>query len=104
MQHLQAIADPTRAHILEMLAAQGSMTAGEIVARFTMSAPAISQHLKVLKEAGLVTVEVKAQSRIYRLNPEGLAVIKAWLDELTHVWTEKFDALEQVLKQDTSEI
>ena len=70
MQSLLAIADPTRRRIVELLAVR-ERTAGELVDEFDMSAPAISQHLKVLREAGLVTVRAEGQSRVQSLNPEG---------------------------------
>jgi DNA-binding transcriptional ArsR family regulator len=71
MQVLNAIADPTRQRIVEMLAAR-ELSAGHIAGKFDMSAPAISQHLKVLREAKLVRVRADAQRRIYALDPEGL--------------------------------
>ena len=73
MDKFHALAEPTRRQIVEMLAREGSMTAGDIQARFSVSAPAISQHLKVLREAGVVQVEKRAQQRIYRINPESVS-------------------------------
>ena len=67
-----AIGDPTRRGILDMLARAGKHTAGDIAAAFPrLTQPAVSRHLKVLREAGLVQVEVNAQQRIYGLRPEG---------------------------------
>lgn len=74
-----ALADPTRRSILELLAVRGQMTAGEIHSQFEMSAPAISQHLKVLLKADLIKVEKRAQQRLYRLNPEGMYQVEDWL-------------------------
>jgi DNA-binding transcriptional ArsR family regulator len=76
MQSLSAIADPTRRRIVELLAKR-ERTAGELVAEFDLSAPAISQHLKVLREAGLVTVRAEGQSRVQVLNPDGLDELAA---------------------------
>lgn len=73
-----ALADPTRRRILELLA-QGERPMGDIAASFDVSAPAISQHLKVLREAGLVAVRVDAQKRVYRLEPKGFEEVDAWL-------------------------
>jgi DNA-binding transcriptional ArsR family regulator len=76
---LAALADPVRREIVELLAA-GEMGAGEIAERFPVTRPAISRHLRVLREAGLVTSEVRAQRRVYRLERAPLAELDAWLD------------------------
>ena len=96
MDRFTALADPTRRRIVELLG-QRAMAAGEITAQFGMSAPAISQHLKVLREAGLVTVEVRGQQRIYRLDPAGLAAFDAWLGKVRRFWGRHLDILEQEL-------
>lgn len=97
MLSLEAIADPTRRRIVEMLA-QRDRTVGEIVAEFEVSAPAISQHLKVLREAGLVNSRVEGQSRIQTLNPAGLDEIAIWLERTRRFWSHRLDALEQALR------
>ena len=99
MQSLLAIADPTRRRIVELLAKRDH-TAGELVAEFEMSAPAISQHLNVLREAGLVTTRVEGQSRVQTLNPAGLDDIGAWLERTRNFWSQRLDALERELKAD----
>ena len=99
MQSLLAIADPTRRRIVELLATR-DRTAGELVDEFDMSAPAISQHLNVLREAGLVTTRVEGQSRIQTLNPAGLDDIEAWLERTRNFWSQRLDALERELKAD----
>jgi DNA-binding transcriptional ArsR family regulator len=96
MDSLSALADPTRRRILEMLGT-GEQPAGAIVARFTVSPPAISQHLKVLREAGLVRVRVDGQRRIYSLDPGGLDAIEAWVAEVRRGWNRHLDALERAL-------
>ena len=97
MQSLMAIADPTRRRIVELLA-QRERTAGELVDEFDMSAPAISQHLKVLREAGLVTVRAEGQSRVQMLNPDGLGDLEDWLEKTRSVWSHRLDALERELR------
>ena len=97
---LSALADPTRQRIVEMLAA-GSLSSGEIANRFALSAPAISQHLKTLKTARLVSVQVDAQKRIYSLNPEGVSEIADWVDRIRAFWNPRLDALEAALKKDS---
>lgn len=99
MLSLEAIADPTRRRIVELLA-QRDRTVGEIVAEFEVSAPAISQHLKVLREAGLVNSRVEGQTRIQTLNPAGLDEISLWLERTRHFWSHRLDALEQALRAD----
>lgn len=98
MDRFTALADPTRRAILEMLSVRGEMAAGDIAAQFEMSAPAVSQHLKVLREAGLVLVERRAQQRIYRLNTAAMREIEEWAGRMQRVWEHRLDALEAFLK------
>src|SRR3954470_18040154 len=99
MQSLAAIADPTRRRIVELLAVR-DRTAGELVDEFNVSAPAISQHLNVLREAGLVTTRAEGQSRIQSLNPTGLDELESWLDRTRRFWSRRLDALERELRAD----
>lgn len=99
MQSLAAIADPTRRRIVELLA-EGERTAGELVAAFDLSAPAISQHLNVLREAGLVVTRAEGQSRIQSLDPAGFDELDAWLEKTRAVWSRRLDALERELLAD----
>ncbi len=97
MLSLEAIADPTRRRIVELLA-QRDRTAGELVEEFDVSAPAISQHLNVLRQAGLVVTRAEGQSRIQSLNPAGLDEIGAWLEKTRAFWSHRLDALERELR------
>ena len=99
MQSLAAIADPTRRRIVELLA-ERDRTAGELVKEFDLSAPAISQHLNVLREAGLVVTRAEGQSRIQSLNPAGFDELEAWLDRTRRFWSQRLDALERELRAD----
>src|SRR3954469_6459682 len=99
MQSLAALADPTRRRIVELLA-QRERTAGELVQEFDMSAPAISQHLNVLREAGLVTTRAEGQSRIQSLNLEGFDELEDWLKKTRLIWSRRLDALERELRAD----
>jgi DNA-binding transcriptional ArsR family regulator len=92
-----ALADPTRRQIVEMLAA-GERTAGDIARQFDVSAPAISQHLKVLRHARLVRVRADAQRRIYTLDAEGIGEIDTWLRDIRRFWGGRLDALEDALR------
>lgn len=97
MQSLAAIADPTRRRIVELLA-ERDFTSGELVAEFKVSAPAISQHLNVLRAAGLVTTRAAGQSRIQTLNPDGFDGLEDWLQQTRLVWSRRLDALERELR------
>jgi len=98
MECLTALADPTRQRIVEMLAS-GSMSSGEIARHFEMTAPAVSQHLKTLRNARLVRVRAEAQKRIYELDPAGVSELAAWITRIRAFWSVKLDALEQELRK-----
>jgi DNA-binding transcriptional ArsR family regulator len=98
MDKFTAIADPTRRNIIEMLASQGQLAATEIYDQFQISPQAISQHLKVLREANFVQVEKKAQQRIYRMNPDAMIEVEQWARQYRQIWSQKFEALDKVLK------
>jgi len=101
MDSLAALADPTRRRIVELLARR-DRTAGELVAQFAVSAPAISQHLNVLRAAGLVTSRVAGRRRIQRLEPDGLRPLADWLERTRGFWSQRLDALERELRADSS--
>ena len=98
MRSLNVLADPTRQRIVEMLAT-GALPSGEIARRFDVSAPAISQHLKTLRDAKLVRVRAQAQKRFYELDAEGFDELNNWLNRIRSFWTPKLDALEQELRK-----
>ncbi|MBM0105261.1 winged helix-turn-helix transcriptional regulator [Steroidobacter sp. S1-65] len=98
MSIFAALADPTRRGIVESLA-RGALSSGEIAERFDISASAISQHLKVLREAQVVRVRAEAQRRIYELDPHGVAELSRWVEELKGFWAPRFDALEAELRK-----
>src|SRR4051794_10985349 len=97
MDKFHALADPTRRQIIEMLANQGELSATEIYDKFDISHPAISQHLKVLREADLVQVEKRAQQRIYRINSDAIFEVETWVRQMAQLWEQRFDALDKVL-------
>jgi len=101
MQAFAALADPTRRQIVEMLA-DGERSAGDLARRFAMTQPAVSQHLKALRDAELVRVRQDAQRRMYSLNANGLAEIDAWLSRYRRFWTKHLDALERAINEDAS--
>lgn len=99
MDAFNAVADPTRRRIIESLGA-GEQSFGDIAERFEMSPPAVSQHLKTLREVGIVEVRRDAQRRIYRLKPGGLDDINQWLDKVGRFWSQGLDRLETILRED----
>lgn len=98
MPPLSVLADPTRQRIVEMLA-RGALSSGEIARRFEASPPAISQHLRALREARLVRVRAQAQKRIYELDPAGVGELSAWITRIQSFWSVKLDALEEELRK-----
>ncbi len=98
MSIFHALSDPTRRRIIEMLAAAGQLPARSIAEAFAMSAPAISQHLKILRDAKLVYMKKKAQQRLYSINPTGISEMEQWIGTMRHLWNQHLDRLEIVLR------
>ena len=92
----ELLADPTRRRVLDELR-QGERSVGELVERLEMNQPAVSKQLRVLREAGLASVRVDAQRRIYRLEAGGLREVDDWLAPFRVFWEERLDALERTL-------
>lgn len=103
MDVFAAIAQPTRRSILEMLAEGGQLTASDIAQRFRLTPPAISQHLKILREAHLVRMQKHKQQRIYGINPEAVHDVEDWARQMTELWEQRFDALERLLKEEETQ-
>jgi len=95
-----ALADPTRRGVLERLAS-GPRAVGEIAEGLPVSRPAVSQHLKVLKAAGLVSDRQDGARRIYAIDPNGLGPMRAWLDQF---WDEALEAFKAELEREANEI
>ncbi len=92
-----ALADPTRRQILDRLAS-GEASAGELAEPFSISAPAISRHLKVLEKAGLIERKIEAQWRRCSINPEGLKQADCWVSQYREFWEDRFAALDDYLE------
>lgn len=92
------LAEPSRRHILDLLR-EGERPVGDLVDRLALSQPAVSKHLRVLRDAGLVEVRPQAQRRLYRLRPEPLAEIDAWLAPYRRLWTRSLDRLDQHMEE-----
>lgn len=102
MDRFAALAEPTRRDMIELLGA-GERSAGDIGKRFPLSAPAVSQHLRVLREAGLVRVRVDGQRRIYSLDPAGFAEMDDWFARMRAFWSHRLDRLEQQLHEESND-
>jgi DNA-binding transcriptional ArsR family regulator len=96
-----ALADPTRRQILETLARQGRLSATEISNQFDISAQAISQHLKILRESQWVRMEKRAQQRIYQINMDAARNIEVWARQLEQLWQERYGALSELIEAET---
>src|SRR5919108_692056 len=93
----EAVAEPSRRFLLDLLA-DGERSAGELVAALPdLTQPAVSRHLRVLRDVGLVESRIDAQRRIYRLRPGGLTPLDAWLERYRRYWAGHLDALERHL-------
>lgn len=93
-----ALAEPNRLRIVDLLAG-GSLSVGEIAERLELRQPQASKHLRVLLDAGLVTVEAEANRRNYELRIEPLKELDEWLERYRRIWNERYDNLEQYLQQ-----
>lgn len=100
MDGFTAVADPTRRKIVETLAQQGQLSATQIADQFAITAQAISQHLRILREANVLAMEKRAQQRLYRINPESLKEIEAWAQRIGQLWEARFDAIASLLEED----
>lgn len=98
MHAIEALADPTRLRIVELLA-EREHSAGELAANFAVSRPAVSRHLRVLREHGLVQARGEAQRRLYSLDPAPLEELDAWLGHLRGFWLQRLDALDTQLRR-----
>src|SRR3954470_10263581 len=94
-----ALADPTRRAVFERIA-NAPQTVGALAAQLPVSRPAVSQHLKVLKDAGLVSDEARGASRVYRIDPNGLGPMRRWLDEQ---WQRSLQNFKRLAEQEDDE-
>jgi DNA-binding transcriptional ArsR family regulator len=93
------LAEPTRRRILDLLLDR-ERPVGELVKKLKLSQPGVSKHLRVLREAGLVSVRNDAQRRIYEIRPEPLEEIAEWLEPYRRLWADRLDALERHLDEE----
>lgn len=95
-----ALSDPVRFAIVDRLLREGELSAGEIGKSFSISGPAVSQHLAVLHDTGLVQRRRLAQRRMYSVEPKGLSAISDWVNEARKFWEASLDRLENALKKE----
>ena len=101
MDVFETLADPTRRQIVDLLS-ERDRTVGELCDQFEISQPAVSRHLRVLREAGLVASRRDAQRRVYRLTPEPLVEIDRWLERHRAYWRDRLDNLDSVLRSEAA--
>ena len=102
MDRFAALAEPHRRRMIELIA-RGPLASGAIAGEFALTPAAVSQHLKALREAGLVRVTIDGPRRIYSLDPDGLAEVDAWIARVRGFWGPRLDALEAALEQERGE-
>ena len=102
MDALYALAEPHRRKVVEILAHRGQLSASQICDEFDVTPQAMSQHLRVLREAKVVQMEKKAQRRLYTLNPRSLDQIQAWAAQMARLWIGRLNRLEDALKEDAA--
>ena len=93
MEALAVLAEPNRRRILDLLR-DAERPVGDLVEQLSVSQPAVSKHLRILREAGLVDVRTDAQRRLYRVRPEPLREVHEWLEPYRLLWESRLDALE----------
>ena len=96
MTVFEVLAEPNRRRILDLLG-EDELPVGELVDRLELSQPAVSKHLRILRGAGLVSARIDAQRRLYRVRPEPLRSIDAWLEPYRQMWDARLDRLERHL-------
>lgn len=94
----QAIADPIRRNIIEILAKE-ALTVNEVADNFDISRPAISKHLKILKECGIVETKQQGRERLYKIKPQNLIPAFLWVEQYKSLWEDKLDNFEAYLKE-----
>ena len=100
MDAFAALADPRRRQIIELLANAGRLSATDISDRFQITPSAISQHLKILREARLVAMEKRKQQRIYQINPQAMSEVEGWAQKMTERWQARYSALDEILESE----
>ena len=101
MDTFHALGEPNRRRVVEILAHRGKLSASEICAEFEVTPQAVSQHLRVLREANVLRMERRAQRRLYTVNPESMRQVQAWAAEMGRSWDRRLDRLDRALNEET---
>lgn len=99
MDAFHALAEPHRRKIVESLAHRGRLSASEICEEFDVTPQAVSQHLKVLREARIILMEKQAQRRLYSVNPRSMLQVQQWVADMARLWNHRLDRLDKALKE-----
>jgi DNA-binding transcriptional ArsR family regulator len=102
MDVFHAVAEPHRRRVVEILARRGTLTASEICEEFDVTPQAMSQHLRVLREANVLRMERQAQRRLYGLNPRSMDQLRAWSTEMARLWIGRLNRLEKALREESA--
>jgi DNA-binding transcriptional ArsR family regulator len=100
MDAFSVLAEPRRRRVVEILAHRGKLSASQICDEFDVTPQAISQHLRVLREANVIRMERRAQRRLYTFNPRSMDQIQVWAADVTKVWRSRLDRLDKALKEE----
>jgi DNA-binding transcriptional ArsR family regulator len=100
MDAFRALAEPRRRRVVEILARRGTLSASQISREFDVTPQAISQHLRVLREANVLRMERRAQRRLYTFNPQSTDQIQVWTGQMARLWRGRLDRLENALKEE----
>jgi DNA-binding transcriptional ArsR family regulator len=102
MDTFSVLAEPRRRRVVEILAHRGKLSASQICDEFDVTPQAISQHLRVLREANVIRMEKSAQRRLYAFNPQSMNQIQGWAAEMARIWNSRLDRLEKALKEEAA--
>ena len=102
MDAFLALAEPRRRRIVEILAHRGRLNASQICEQFEVTPQAISQHLKVLREANVIRMEKRAQQRLYTFNPQSTSQIQLWAADMAKLWNRRLNRLDKALKEEAT--
>ena len=102
MDAFHALAQPNRRRVVEILARRGRLSASEICEEFDVTPQAVSQHLKVLREANVLHMEKRAQRRLYTFNPRSLIQVQLWAADMARLWNRRLERLDEALRQSTT--
>lgn len=100
MDAFHALAEPRQRRVVEILARRGQPSASQICDEFDVTPQAISQHLRVLREANVVQMEKTAQRKLYTFNPHSMCQIQEWAADMARLWNSRLDRLDKALKEE----